>query len=886
MSDNRVENALEIPSLVHRLCSKLLPCNSDKVSTIYSTTMSLIYNENQNMNLDDIEELYFIMRIKRLLVRNNKESDALRFEELYYKLKRVGTCRNPIAMVVFLYEMSTLNKNKDEKLDLHGQDIASMSNRFGGTSNMAFNNIPGMMLNGMNGDNHRQHSPIVPMAPDIMPIMDGGNNLPGHHNQASGGGYLRNRTNNVKAQRPFSLQIDDKDTGKIYSEIDLFREILFAFQGLNGRILVQDPANDGRYKINPQYNIGICERQMVHRLTNIGWLFNKVNKYCEHTIKNETLGYVCQSFASALHEEVLKFYRLVTIIEQELHFSAMDPDSAAGLTLLGLHARTYPTACLLKVLTNLIENCRNKRGGALIKEVHKYNQHGDQTVRSCMTQILRQVVLPIRQMLSQWIFHGEIDDPYKEFFIIASRPTSESQDPMWHEKYQLNRSMFPGFIDLEQGKKILATGKAVNLLKQVFEDTSCVPGYDILRRTFESTEVGLLFNDNRRNGQEGEFQKLLTRAYHETSKRALELLFDSYHFMDHLKGLRKFMLLGQGDFIRHLMDLSVKKLEEPAQNLKPLELKSLLNTAIRATNAQFLDEDVTERVDVRFSDSLQETGWDIFMLDYRTSGPIKIILNSQIMQNYRSLFKYLWRSKRMEYVLVSLWKQQIIHARSAKIIPKLRPVFHISQILHAEMMHFIQQMQYYIEFEVMECSWDELIRKMEKASDIDQLIEAQEKFLSTVISRSMLDAESQSLSEQLRAIYDMIIQFQGVEENLFKAIDNEISERSHFEKQRRLTQENLELTIRKDSERRKTFEYHKIPDFKLKIQLLGKTYESMVQKFLLLLAVHQDADLRFLSFRLDFNEHYARRNPHLETSFTYSKHRSSLDSSIIQLRSV
>ena len=848
--------------------------------------MTLLSNDNQQMNLDDSDEFYVIEKIKKLLVRNMKESDALRFEELYYKLKRVGTCKNPIAMAVFLYEMSTLNKNKDDKLNLLCQDIPNIFNHGNNCNGNGFyNTIPGMPMDCVNGNHSRKHSPVAPIPPDLITAFDDTNHLPGH-NQISGRGWLRTKGNTTRAQRPFSLQIDDRENKRAYSEIELLREILFAFQGLNGRILVQDPANDGRYKINSQYNIGVCERQMILRLTNIGWLFNKVNKYCEHTIKNDTLGYVCQSFASALQEEVQRYYRLITVIEQELHSYAMDLNAKCGLTLLRLQVYIYDSFYLLKILTNLIENCRNKRGGALIKEVHKYNQHGDPNVRSCMTRILRQVVLPIRQMLSQWIFHGEIDDPYKEFFIISSRPASECQDPMWHEKYQLNRSMFPGFIDFEQGKKILATGKAVNLLKQVFEDTSCVAGYDILRKTFESTEVELLFNDNRRNGQEGEFQKLLTSAYHNTSEKALKLLFDSYHFMDHLKGLRKFMLLGQGDFIRHLMDLLVNELEKPAQNLKLLNLKSLLNSAIRATNAQFLDEDVTERVDVRFSDSLQETGWDIFTLDYQTSGPIKTILNAQIMKNYGSLFKYLWRSKRMEYVLVSIWKRQIIHARDTKIMPKLVPVFYISHILQAEMMHFIQQMQYYIEFEVMECSWDELIRKMENASDIDQLIEAQEHFLSTVISRSMLDAESQSLSEQLRAIYDMIIQFQSVQDNLFKAIDNEMDERKKFDAQKRLTQENLELMTRKEMERRKNFDSHIIPDFKLKVQLLGKTYENMVQKFLLLLAVHQDADLRFLSFRLDFNEHYAKRNPRLETSFTYSKHRSSLDSSIIHIRSV
>ena len=37
--------------------------------------------------------------------------------------------------------------------------------------------------------------------------------------------------------------------------------------------------------------------------------------------------------------------------------------------------------------------------------------------------------------------------------------------------------------------------------------------------------------------------------------------------MDHLSGMRRYLLLGQGDFIRHLMDLLAEDLEKPANLL-------------------------------------------------------------------------------------------------------------------------------------------------------------------------------------------------------------------------------------------------------------------------------------------------------------------------------
>ncbi|RWS31957.1 gamma-tubulin complex component 3-like protein [Leptotrombidium deliense] len=682
--------------------------------------------------------------------------------------------------------------------------------------------------------------------------------------------------NSSARRRPHTIHVDSSDLNTVVPESELMREILFAFQGLNGRILLQDPNNDFRYTIDSRYCIPPSMRKLVLRLTNIGWLFNKINTYCEFISKNNSLGHVCQSFASALQEEIRSYYGLVTMIEEMLQFNSSDDKPA--ISLLNLQLYTFESFYCLKMFTRLVEKCKNKRGGALVYVVHQFIQHGDPFVRECMTRILRQVVMPIQQMLGQWLFHGELEDSYKEFFVTSSRSGLVSPgDALWHEKYSINKNMFPGFITMQEAKKILATGKAVNLLKQIGENAASLSGYGELKILYETTKVEQLFSDGTNAGEKGEFQKLLQRAYKETSEKALKLLFEDYQFMNHLRGLRLFLLLGQGDFIRHLMDILEPELEKPAQQLKQHCLASLLNSAIRSTNAQFLDDDVIDRVDVRVPEkSVGETGWDVFTLTYQTRGPISTILTAQCMNHYSGLFKHLWRSKRMEYVLTSLWKRQVTFARSAKIIPKLKQVCHFSQTLLSEMMHFIQQMQYYIEFEVMECCWDELLRKIANAKDIDALVDAHEYFLNTVISRSMLDAESQELAEQLRAIYDVIIEYQSLKESFWKAVNKEIEERRKFD----CVKNSDSSSAKSEKERRYNFENDSIPNFRVRIQLLAHTYQDMVQKFLLLLADHRDADLRFLSFRLDFNEHYKKRNKSLETSFTYSRHRYSLDNSI------
>lgn len=57
--------------------------------------------------------------------------------------------------------------------------------------------------------------------------------------------------------------------------------------------------------------------------------------------------------------------------------------------------------------------------------------------------------------------------------------------------------------------------------------------------------------------------------------------------------------------------------------MHPHNLSAILESAVRATNAQFEDQDILKRLDVRLFDaSPGDIGWDVFTLDYHVDGPI------------------------------------------------------------------------------------------------------------------------------------------------------------------------------------------------------------------------------------------------------------------------
>ena len=76
-------------------------------------------------------------------------------------------------------------------------------------------------------------------------------------------------------------------------------------------------------------------------------------------------------------------------------------------------------------------------------------------------------------------------------------------------------------------------------------------------------------------------------------------------------------------FRRYLLELLEEELCQPASNLYPHNLAGILETAIRATNTQYEDPEILDRLDVRLLEITPgDTGWDVFSLDYKVAGPI------------------------------------------------------------------------------------------------------------------------------------------------------------------------------------------------------------------------------------------------------------------------
>lgn len=827
-----------------------------------------------------------------------KSESVARFDDLYFRLRRTGFVQNPIAILVFFYALSSKN-DQDRKLNrldlmyMKRQSSTTIGDHLSSVGNtLASKN--GTSVESLNSHLYHQAYHHHYSSPAYQPTHSS-------HIQ------LRRDAGTLRTARPHTVHMcaspspaADNAHLTMYKDNELkkqlVRELAFALQGMDCKLLHHKTSKrDSRYTIRTNQSVDGALVGSMLRTAEIGNWYSRISKYCERLSRDKSLGYISQSFEGALSEELQSYFRLITMIEQK---NRLDNEYGGGNYAYKIHVQILDSAKILRSLDTLIDQCSSERNGSLINVVYRNLQHGDPLIRALMNRIMTYIVLPLRKMLSAWIFYGELNDTYREFFICSSKSSSgvvagtiigssvpiASDYSVWHEKYTINESRLPTFISREQAKQILTTGKAVNLLKHLGTSDTEITSFEQLKQSFERVSVEKLFS-NFGSVQDSEFVELLNLTYKETSSKTLRILYDEFHFMHHLRAIRQFLLLSQGDFIQHLMDKLATILNRPANELRTHNLNTLFVNAIRSTNAEYMIPDVIERLDVVFSDSEAPTGWDAFTLTYQTHGAISTVFTQKCMEKYNQLFRYLWKSKRMEYILSCLWKNLVVCSRvSAANMKQLRHILQFVNIIQSEMIHFVQQMQYYIRFEVLECCWAVLQKKIEAAEDIDQLIEAQRQFFKEVTVRLMFG--EQVLTTQLCAIYDTIINFEAVVNRLLSQAEVERLRRERFDAEKiaaAIASDSIssEPNDREEFELRRRFEQITLGDFKIKLQSLSGTYETMVHKYLLLLADQCDTELRSLSVRLDYNGYYSKRNKSLETSFTYFRQQELESSRII-----
>jgi gamma-tubulin complex component 3 len=813
--------------------------------------------------------------IKKRLIQTNPSPDkALRFSNLYSRLLSIPVISQKWAVLYFLYQLGDQQQSIPPTLTSPFKSpVKSRESR-----RLEEARTP----QSPNYGSRREEKPFQEaFAPDglrKLPEREGGQRDRKVEEQAF--------AKSAAVQRE-GVSLKTALLAENYVEIDppetaLLRDLPFTLQGLSSAHLPF--STESSLKLPDTLPVPIIS--ILHTLAEPSLLYRGLATF----VKTADGGLLGQSLRAAIGGELRSYLGLVATLEGQIRraLSSLDEKEPrggigkAGVTLKRCVVWTREATMGLRLMSLISEVSKSKRGGQLISLIHGFSSsHGDPMVGAFAERLLVHVTRPFYDMLRQWIYDGELSDPYNEFFVSEQDPNAinDSHDgkgrggasSVWEDKYKLDENMVPSIITQDFAQKVFLIGKSLNFIRYGCGDSQWVEEYS----KAASKEL--------RYGDTATLETWIDEAYKTTMARLIHLMAEKFHLFEHLKALKNYILLGQGDFIALLMESLSSNLDRPAGAQYRHTLTAQLEHAIRGSNAQYDSPEVLRRLDARMLQlSHGDIGWDCFTLEYKIDAPVDVVVTEWGNRQYLKVFNFLWRIKRVEFALASTWRKCMTGARGVLQgeDADVAQAWKSTRGVLAEMIHFIGQLQYYILFEVIESSWDELQTAIHKdGCTLDDLIKAHTKYLNAITHKGLLGAKVKHHGEvdentfmvQLSEILRLMLSYRDAVDGLYSWSVSEFTRRQgadlRTEVSRREDEDgiNTPATLRRGG--RNPFDStpatqadDSIPDefpvLQERLQALGKHFRSRVCLLLGDLAYQPDVDMRFLGVVMNFNDVY------------------------------
>ena len=412
------------------------------------------------------------------------------------------------------------------------------------------------------------------------------------------------------------------------------------------------------------------------------------------------------------------------------------------------------------------------RGGKTLSLLHEMTDKKSTTssdkVHSMGLFLTSKASEPWFQILTRWIHKGTIDDPGKDFFVEDNEVIErvalpiEYSDDYWERRYTLRPEQIPSFLHSQHANKILRTGKYLNVIQQY--NRNAKPNSGAGGPTTSSRQVVIVPEISYTEHPE-EYTSQLEKAYTNASKNLLHLLVADNDLIGHLKSVKHYFLLDQGDFVVQFLDVCEDELAQPVNDVEPTRLESLVDLTIRSSvvnydpykdsvKVELLPYDLIYQMNKILSidteaesefqgpvDTESLSGLDAFAFGYDVQWPISLILNRKSLACYQMLFRHLFFCKHVENLISRVW----LTTKVTRNLNKNIESFHIygpSFALLQKMLNFIQNLDYYMTFEIVEPNWEGMISKIKsgKVSSVDQVLQIHSDFLATCLNDCLLSS--------------------------------------------------------------------------------------------------------------------------------------------------
>ncbi|KAH7571289.1 hypothetical protein JRO89_XS04G0015700 [Xanthoceras sorbifolium] len=548
---------------------------------------------------------------------------------------------------------------------------------------------------------------------------------------------------------------------KPLAEVIVMDDVLCALVGIEGRYIsikrrVRVHGNDNcdfsvSFQVDASMDLALQE--MAKRIFPLCESFVLIEQFVESRSQFKT-GLVNHAFAATLRAFLLDYEAMVAQLEHQFRLGR--------LSIQGLWFYCQPMMASMQALSTVIRKAlaNNFAGSAVLNLLQSQAKAmaGDNTVRSLLEKMTQCASNAYLGILERWVYEGVIDDPYGEFFIAENKSlqkeslTQDYDAKYWRQRYSLKDGI-PSFLANIAGT-VLTTGKYLNVMREC--------GHNVQAPTSENSKL-MSFGSNHH------YLECIKVAYDFASGELLNLIKEKYDLMGKLLSIKHYLLLDQGDFLVHFMDIAREELTKKLDEINEEKLQSLLDLALRSTAAAAdpCHEDLTccvERSSLlkrmatlkdlefrSFSDSndMEEpvniTGLETFSLSYKVSSVAIIYCYiTKALTKYQLIFRFLFRCKHVERQLCGAWQ---VH-QGVRAFNISGTIISRSSLLCRSMLKFISSLLHYLTFEaslvnthwfqVLEPNWHAMHNRLQTAKSIDEVIQHHDFFLDKCLRECLL----------------------------------------------------------------------------------------------------------------------------------------------------
>ena len=734
-----------------------------------------------------------------------------------------------------------------------------------------------------------------------------------------------NRMNNQES----ILVVNPNKTSLIITEKDLINDLLFVFEGINGKYIAYDAAEDAYIlnKIIP-WSEEICN--IINSLSEIGWLYKKIKMYLDYYKESNIQSQFIKSFVNALQNELNNYFKLISFFRklnsnQNMINNMNNDRRSQNLNLKNIILWTLVPKETLKWLAACCESLHSLKGTSVLSQIYSFVHYGG--CNNYLNNILNEVSKPFILFVINWIKYGELQDFNKEYFVDIL--TGIKDDDIWNLQYQLVGKNVPNFMQREPTIKIFEVGKCIHFIRNYCQENynlsnlkniliNLIKKYSVIKgkKGKEKLELNIMNNLNQnpdnqmdfdessepnnrnaikdqdfgnKNNLKNEYEfdygfdedKILfeIESYQSClhfieyifdpskqdeilnisfineiifnidvihkliNKDLVRIIFTKFKFLTNLDSINKYLLLGQGDMMQSLMESLYEELDKPANLIFKHNLQSNLESAIRASNAQYNDPDCLKKLNIKLINaSVGDIGWDIFCLEYKVDLPLNVIFNSKLLKDYQKLFFFFWKIKRIEFSQNNhIWKKvktfnQLINTK----LDFMKKAVQISIHFNQEIIHFMSNYHNYFALQALESQYKKLVSELPKVNNLDELISKHKLFLDNIKKQCLLDEENKIINKKITNIFDIILRFRTIHDVLYNFLVEHSYEAGDFDDS--LMNQNRLKNIKEYSQQ---------------MVILYKDFHTQIIELLNTIELVGKDNLNFLQIKLDFNNYYS-----------------------------